>query len=71
VLEFVRGDVSPGQDIIDPAIGMAVDDVGEDVGEIGELLDVVELAGLCRPSNYAEPGVLSQCFHDLAVTGSS
>jgi hypothetical protein len=39
VLEFVRGDVSPGQDIIDPAIGMAVDDVGEDVGEIGELLE--------------------------------
>jgi hypothetical protein len=38
-LEFVRGDVSPGQDIIDPAIGMAVDDVGEDVGEIGELLE--------------------------------
>jgi len=33
---------------------MAVDDPGDDVGEIGVRLDPAELAGLCRPANYAE-----------------
>jgi hypothetical protein len=33
---------------------MAVDDPAEDVGQIGKRLDVIELGGLCRPSNYAD-----------------
>ena len=33
---------------------MAVDDLGEDFGHIGLRVDAVELAGLCRPPNYAE-----------------
>ena len=31
-----------------------IDDAGEDVGEPGLRIDVVELGGLCRPQNYAE-----------------
>ncbi|WP_287068597.1 hypothetical protein [Mesorhizobium sp.] len=33
---------------------MAVDDPGEDIGEIAQRLNAIELAGLCRQSNYAE-----------------
>ncbi|MER9095034.1 hypothetical protein NKI34_29045 [Mesorhizobium sp. M0700] len=33
---------------------MTIDDPGEDVSEIAERLDAIELAGLCRPPNYAE-----------------
>ncbi len=45
-LEFGIRDVGPGQELVDAAIGMAVDDPGEDVGEVTERLDAVELAGL-------------------------
>ncbi|ESY87241.1 hypothetical protein X741_32340 [Mesorhizobium sp. LNHC229A00] len=44
----------PWQEIVDLAVGVAVDDPGEDIGEIIERLNTVELAGLCRPSNDAE-----------------
>ena len=33
---------------------------GQDVGEPSLGIDVVHLAGLCRPSNYAEPGRFPQ-----------
>jgi hypothetical protein len=33
---------------------MAVDDSGEHVGEIAKWFNVIELCGLCRPSNYAD-----------------
>jgi hypothetical protein len=29
--------------LIDVAVGMAVDDLGEDVGQIGERIDIVQL----------------------------
>ena len=45
-LEFGSADVGPGQELVDLAVGMAVDDPGEHVGEIAERLDAVELAGL-------------------------
>jgi len=32
-----------------------VGDAGEDVGEPGLRIDVVESRGLCRAANYAEP----------------
>ena len=31
-----------------------IDQLGEDVGQIGLRLDATELASLCRPANYAE-----------------
>ncbi len=43
----------PGQDFGD-AFGGMVGKPGEDVGEPGARIDVVELAGLCRAPNYAE-----------------
>ena len=45
-LEFPSADVGPGEQLVDLAVGVAVDDLGENVGEIAERLDAVELAGL-------------------------
>jgi len=41
---------------------MAIDDPGEDVGQVGERIDVVQLTGLCRPANYAELARFPQDF---------
>lgn len=38
-------------EVFDPAIEMAVDDRLECFGDVGGRVDVVELAGLCRPPN--------------------
>ena len=38
--------IGPGQQLVDPAVGMAVDDLGDDVGEIGLRIDAAEFAGL-------------------------
>jgi hypothetical protein len=43
---FDGGGVGPGQEIVDLAIGVAVDDFGYNVGEIHEVIDAVELACL-------------------------
>jgi hypothetical protein len=42
--------VDPGQEFTDAAVGMAVDDLGEDVGEVG-------LTMLNRATPTASPGV--------------
>jgi hypothetical protein len=39
-----------------------VGQLGEDVGEPGARIDVIELAGLCRAPNYAER---ARCPQDL------
>jgi hypothetical protein len=44
-LEFADADVGPGQEFVDLAVRMAVDDPGEHISKIAERLDVVELAG--------------------------
>ena len=41
----VGGGVGPGQQLVE-LFEMAVDDLGEDVGEVGVRIDAVELAGL-------------------------
>jgi hypothetical protein len=41
----VRCCVGPRQEIVDLAVGMAVDDLGDDVGEIGVGFDIAQLAG--------------------------
>lgn len=61
-LKLWRGDVGPGQEIVDLAVQVAVDDPREHVGEVAERLDVVQLAGLCRPPNYAERARFRQRF---------
>jgi hypothetical protein len=38
--------VGPGQEIVDLAVAVAIDDLGERVGEIGLRIDVAELAAL-------------------------
>ena len=37
--------MGPGKQLVDLAVRMAVDDPGEDVGEVGKRVDVVQLAG--------------------------
>jgi hypothetical protein len=34
--------------------GPAIDELGEDIGQIGLRVDAVKLGGLCRLPNYAE-----------------
>jgi hypothetical protein len=40
------GDIGPGQEFVEPALGMAIDDAADDVGEVGVRFDADELAGL-------------------------
>lgn len=44
----------PGQQFIDLVLLMAANDGGERSGQIRQRIDAIELAGLCRTSNYAE-----------------
>src|SRR5690606_24653382 len=44
-------DVGPGQEIVDLAVGVAVDDPGKRVGQVGERFDVVQLARLNQRSD--------------------
>ncbi len=43
----------PGQHLADAMSGM-VGELGEDVGEPGARIDVIEFACLCREPNYAD-----------------
>jgi hypothetical protein len=43
--ELGCGDIGPGEQIVDLAVGVVIDDLGEDVGEIAERVDAVELSG--------------------------
>jgi hypothetical protein len=46
--------VRPWQQLIDVAVGMTLDDPGEDVGEVRHRIDVVEFAGLDERSDGAQ-----------------
>lgn len=43
--EFGSREVGPGQQVVDLAVRVAIDDPGEDIGEIAEGLDAVQFAG--------------------------
>jgi hypothetical protein len=45
-LKLGSGEIGPGQEIVDLAVWVAVDDPGEYVGQVAERLDVVQLARL-------------------------
>jgi hypothetical protein len=51
VFEGRHGGVCPRQQLIDLAVGMTVDNFGDDVGEIAVRFDTAELAGLNQRSN--------------------
>jgi hypothetical protein len=53
-LKLGSDDIGPGQEIVDLAVWVVIDDPGEHVGQVAEWLDVVQLARLCRTPNYAE-----------------
>jgi len=44
----------PRQEFVN-ALGRVIREAGQHVGEPSLRIDVVELGGLCRPPNYAEP----------------
>ena len=50
--EFGRGVIGPGQELVEPALGMAVDDAADDVGEIAIGLGADEFAGLNERSDH-------------------
>jgi hypothetical protein len=45
-LERGGGRIGPGQKIVYLAVGVTVDDLGDDVGQVGMRFDGAELAGL-------------------------
>ena len=45
-------DVGPGQERVEPAVGMALDDVGDDIGDVAPRLDAVQLAGLDQQGQH-------------------
>jgi hypothetical protein len=51
----------PGRQLGDPLDGV-IGQLDENVGEPGSRIDVIELAGLCRPPNYAEWACFPQDF---------
>jgi len=46
--------VIPRYKLIHPALLVAIDNGGERAGQVGQRINSIELAGLCRPANYAE-----------------
>jgi len=54
-LDRISGFPRPRQQFVEAVDRVSVDHVGEHVMQIRVGLDVVKLAGLCRPPNYAEP----------------
>jgi len=57
---FALGSPGPGHQFVQTGGRPEIDQLGEDVGQIGLRLDAAELAGLCRPPNYAESGRFPQ-----------
>ena len=45
VFDWLVDEIGPRQEFVDAAVGMATDDPGDDVGEVGERIDAGELAG--------------------------
>jgi hypothetical protein len=45
-LDVGGGGISPGQELVEAAVGVAVDNAGDDVGQVGVRLDANQLAGL-------------------------
>ena len=59
-----RGGCRPGpwQELVETVIWPEIDKLGEDVGKPCLWFDVVELAGLCRATNYAYPSAVGHKF---------
>ena len=44
--------LGPGQELVDLAVRMAIDDLGNNVGEVGLRFDAAELTGLNQGCDY-------------------
>ena len=55
-LDRIRGFPGPRQQLVDAVYGVSIDHAREHVMQVGVGLDVIKLAALCRPPNYAESG---------------
>ena len=67
-LEVGDRGVGAGQEFVDVAVGMAVDDPGDDVGEVGLRIDGVEFAGFDERSDDG-PMLGSFIRRDLMMPG--
>src|SRR6516162_4982333 len=52
-LDRIRGFPGPRQQLVDAVYGVSIDHAREHVMQVGVGLDVIKLAALCRPPNYA------------------
>ena len=61
--------VDPGKKLVDVCEATRECELAEEPAEVGERIDGVELAGLCRPPNYTEriggKPVVGAVVHDL------
>ena len=73
-LEVGLDGISPGQKLIQAALGMAVDDADDDVGQVAGGIDAVEFAGLDQGSDDgsvlgAAVGAGEECIFPMRVSG--
>jgi hypothetical protein len=50
---IARSGPFPGEEFVEAGIWPEVDETAENVGKVPVWIDAAELAGLCRPPNYA------------------
>jgi hypothetical protein len=53
-IDMKLGFPRPRQQFVEMVYGISVDHAREHIAQVGVGLDVIQLAGLCRPPNYAE-----------------
>jgi len=57
---IARSGPFPGEEVVEAGIWPEIDETAENVGKVPIRIDVGELAGLCRPPNYAERACFPQ-----------
>ena len=61
----------PGHQLVDAVLWPSVDQARQQVSEVELRIDAIQLAGLCRPPNYAERTGFPQSGCDLDMIGSA
>ena len=68
---YLHSSPVPGHELVDTRFRPEIDESGQQVGEVDLRIDLVQLARLCRPPNYAERARFSRNDRDLDVIGSA
>jgi hypothetical protein len=64
--------IGSGEQLVNVAVWMTVDDPDEGIGQVGKRIDVIQLTGLCRLPNYLPNGLVFPEIHrERRVLGSA